>query len=209
VRRRRYEEIPRTTAPAQPEIVEIPSASVGAIPLEGEDLETTRWQDARHWVGIYSSLLSFQMDLMRRAGEDTKRLPPLERRTVTADLDPIQRRVARYEERLRLWEEKLWELHGPLLDVESRSVHHRGREVVLTNREFQLLQCLIANPDSYLTPKRILHEAWGDAGLSGDQVRNYIRRLRQVLRTLEVPADIINRPSQGYALLLRELDSVD
>ena len=80
---------------------------------------------------------------------------------------------------------------------------HRGKEVEITNREFQLLHYLIDHPHRFQTTTQIVSGAWSDSGLSPEEVRNYIRRLRTILRKLDVPADIVNRPSRGYSLVLR------
>jgi hypothetical protein len=42
-----------------------------SLALEGEDLKTSRWEDARHWMSIYADLLEFKrgiLDRVRRAG---------------------------------------------------------------------------------------------------------------------------------------------
>jgi len=111
--------------------------------------------------------------------------------------------MERYDERLRLWNKRLWDLHGLLIDEDSMTVRHRGKSVEITHREQQLLQYLLDNPNRHVTTAQIVRAAWSDSRLSPEEVRNYIRRLRTVLRTLEVPADIVNRPSRGYSLVIR------
>ena len=39
-------------------------------PLEGEDLATTRWEDARHWMSIYADLLEFKRGILGQAWAD-------------------------------------------------------------------------------------------------------------------------------------------
>ncbi|MHB8588396.1 MAG: helix-turn-helix domain-containing protein [Candidatus Dormibacteraceae bacterium] len=41
-------------------------------------------------------------------------------------------------------------------------VRHQGKEVALTNREFQLLQFLLDHPHRYSTTSQILGQAWAD-----------------------------------------------
>jgi hypothetical protein len=33
-------------------------------PLEGEDIETEHWEDARHWMSIYDDLIRFKLGLL-------------------------------------------------------------------------------------------------------------------------------------------------
>lgn len=176
----------------------------GGRVLEGEDLKTTRWEDARHWIGIYTDLLSFKVGLIERVRRDTAKLPPIGQQAVAQDLSIIESQMHWYEERLRLWFQRLWDLHGLWLDRDARVVRHQGRQVDITNREFQLLEYLIDHPHRFQTAAQIVSGAWSDSRLSPEEVRNYIRRLRNVLRSLGVPADIVNRPSRGYSLVLRE-----
>jgi DNA-binding response OmpR family regulator len=82
-------------------------------------------------------------------------------------------------------------------------IRHKGQEVALTKREFQLLQFLLGHPHRYFTTTQILGQAWADPALFPEEVRNYIRRLRKVLIDLEIPVDIVNKPGRGYSLILR------
>ncbi len=51
--------------------------------------------------------------------------------------------------------------HGPLVvDARSRRVTVEGREVVLTPKEFDILQCLAVDPGRVLTRQEILERAW-------------------------------------------------
>src|ERR1700694_4282190 len=46
---------------AQPKGRQAPSR-----PLEGEDIATTRWEDARHWMSLYADLLEFKDGIRAR-----------------------------------------------------------------------------------------------------------------------------------------------
>jgi hypothetical protein len=35
--------------------------------LEGEDLKTSHWEDARHWMSIYADLLEFKRGILQQA----------------------------------------------------------------------------------------------------------------------------------------------
>ena len=171
--------------------------------LEGENLKTTRWEDARHWIGIYADLLDFKVGLIERVKLDMAKLPPVGQKAVAGDVRMIEGQMEGYRSRLELWYRRLWDLHGLWLDPEARVVRHQGKEAEITQREFQLLQYLVDHPHQFRTTSQIVSGAWSDRALSPEEVRNYVRRLRKVLRELDVPADVVNRPSRGYSLVLR------
>jgi hypothetical protein len=47
-----------------------------AHPLEGEDLETEHWEDARHWMGIYDDLIRFKLGLLERIKRELPDMQP-------------------------------------------------------------------------------------------------------------------------------------
>ena len=172
-------------------------------PLEGEDLETTHWEDARHWMSIYADLIRFKVGLLARVQQELPKLQPVARAAAAEDVVIIEDQMAGYQARLDFWYARVWELNGLWLDPEGRMIRHQGRDASLTKREFQLLQFLLEHPHRYFTASQILGRAWAEPSLFPEEVRNYIRRLRKLLAALEVPADIITRPKQGYSLVFR------
>ena len=171
--------------------------------LEGEDLKTSHWEDARHWMSIYADLLEFKRGILDRVRKDVANLQPLARKAATADVQIIEDQMHGYQARLDLWYSRIWELHGLWLDSEGRLIRHRGREIALTPREFQLLQYLLDHPHRYFTTAQILSYAWADPALFPEEVRNYIRRLRTILHELAIPVDLVNKPGRGYSLVFR------
>jgi hypothetical protein len=180
-------------------------AATGRIsrPLEGEDLSTQRWEDARHWMSIYSDLLEFKRGILGRMQRDLSGLHPTAQKAAAVDLQIIEAQMLGYQERLDLWFTRIWELQGLQLDATDRMVRHRGRTVTLTKREFQLLQFLLEHPHRYFTTAQILGQAWADPALFPEEVRNYVSRLRKILRDLEIPVDLLNKPGRGYSLVFR------
>jgi hypothetical protein len=172
-------------------------------PLEGEDLLTTRWEDARHWMSIYADLLEFKRGILDRVRRDMANLQVPAQKAAAVDLEIIETQMHGYEERLDLWYRRLWELHGLDLDPAGRMVRHEGREVALTKREFQLLQFLLDHPHRFFTTTQILGQAWADPALFPEEVRNYVRRLRKILIDLDIPVDLVNKPGKGYSLIFR------
>jgi DNA-binding response OmpR family regulator len=180
------------------------SAVRPARPLQGENLKTTHWEDARHWLSIYADLMEFKRGILDRVRRDVAKLTPTAQRAAIADVEIIEIQMKGYELRLDLWYRRVWELNGLWLDPEGRQVRHKGREINLTKREFQLLKFLLDHPHRYFTTSQILGQAWADPALFPEEVRNYIRRLRKVLADLAVPADLVNKPGRGYSLVFRD-----
>jgi DNA-binding response OmpR family regulator len=173
------------------------------LPLEGEDLETTHWEDARHWMSVYADLLAFKVGLLARVQQELPKLKPTAQKAASEDLVIIEHQMLGYQARLDLWYARVWELQGLWLDPEDRMIRHQGREASLTKREFQLLQFLLDHPHRFFTASQILGQAWADPALFPEEVRNYVRRLRKLLAVLEIPADLVNRPGRGYSLVFR------
>jgi DNA-binding response OmpR family regulator len=175
-------------------------------PLEGEDIGTTHWEDARHWMSIYVDLLEFKRGILDRIRRDLTKLPPIAQGAVETDVKIIESQMEGYQRRVELWSQRIQELHGLWLDPETRNVRYKDGESRLTVREFQLLRFLLDHPHRFFTVNQILGQAWTEPALFPEEVRNYVRRLRQALAALEIPCDVVNRPGRGYALEFR-LDS--
>lgn len=169
-------------------------------PLDGEDIATSHWEDARHWLSIYADLLEFKRGILDRVQHDLSKLPPIARRAAEEDLVIIESQMAGYQKRLELWRQRLSDLHGLSLDPEGRVIRYQDVHATLTLREFQLLKLFLDHPFRPFTVTQILSQAWGSPNLFPEQVRSYVLRLRNVLAMLEIPCEIVNRPGRGYAL---------
>jgi len=174
-----------------------------ARPLEGEDIKTSHWEDARHWMSIYDDLLRFKRSLLARVEQELPTLSPIAQRAAAQDLTIIEEQLEGYQARLDLWYRRVWELKGLWLDPEGSLVRHQGREAHLTKREFQLLQFLLDHPHRFFTADQIKNRAWAEPALFPEEVRNYVRRVRKILSDLEIPCDLVNRPHTGYSLIFR------
>lgn len=174
-----------------------------AQPLDGENIKTTHWEDARHWMSIYGDLLEFKRGILERVNRDLAALKPPARVAATRDLAIIESQMRGYQQRLDLWYSRVWDLQGLWLDPNGRMIRHQGNEMALTKREFQLLQFLLHHPHRFYSAHQIVGQAWADPALFPEQVRNYVRRLRKILVDLDIPADIVNKPTRGYSLVFR------
>lgn len=173
-------------------------------PLEGEDIGTTHWEDARHWMSIYADLLDFKRGLLDRVERDVTKLPSPAREAAERDVEIIAIQMEGYQQRLDLWYRRVWELHGLWLDRETRTVHYKSLTATMTAREFQLLEFLLDHPHRYFSVAQILNDAWAQPALFPEEVRTYVRRLRKRLVELDIPCDILNQPRRGYGLRFRQ-----
>src|SRR5579884_366740 len=105
-----------------------PSPAAG--PLEGEDLATEHWEDARHWMSIYADLIRFKQGLLERVRRELPKLHPVAQAAADVDVAFIEAQMAGYYDRLDLWYQRLWELHGLWIDPEGRVLRHKGDEAV-------------------------------------------------------------------------------
>jgi Transcriptional regulatory protein, C terminal len=172
-------------------------------PLDGEQIGTTDWEDARHWMSIYGDLVEFKRGILERITHDLRGLPPVARMAAAEDLRLIEAQMRGYQQRLELWSQRLWTLNGLWLDPEKRLVRYKGREATLTSREVQLLKLLLDHPYRYFTVTQILEQAWAEPTLLPEEVRNYVGRVRKVMVALGIPCNVVNRPGHGYSLELR------
>jgi hypothetical protein len=194
----------------QPRFCSIPWMLVMNPPypsLEGEDIETLRWEDARHWMSIYADLLQFKQGLLDRVHHDLTKLRSPAREAAEKDVEIIAVQMAGYQHRLDLWYRRVWDLHGLWLDREAGTVHYKSLTATLSAREFQLLEFLLEHPHRYFSVAQILSGAWVKPDLFPEQVRSYIWRLRKRLAELHIPCDIVNQPRRGYCLKFRETSS--
>jgi hypothetical protein len=174
------------------------------LPFEGEDLGSTHWEDARHWMSIYGDLIDFKLGILDRVRRDLTKLVPIAQRAAQADVSIIESQMLAYQKRLDLWSRRLRDLNGLWLDPTGRTIRYKGREGKLTAREFQLLELLLNHPYRYFTVTQILSQAWVEPALFPEEVRNYLQRVRKILTALEIPCVIVSRPGRGYSLELRE-----
>jgi DNA-binding response OmpR family regulator len=172
-------------------------------PLEGEDIRTTHWEDAHHWMSIYADLLNFKRGILGRVRRDLSKLEPVAQRAAEADLMIIESQMEGYQKRFDLWSRRVLELRGLWLDPAGRVIRYNDGEATLTAREFQLLQFLLDHPGRYFTVNQILSQAWAEPALFPEEVRNYVQRVRKILVALEIPCELVNRSGRGYSLEFR------
>jgi len=173
--------------------------------LEGEDPETAFASDVRHWIAVYREMIGFNEELLGRLGDQVKRLPRSARDgAVDSDVSLIAGQLDRYRLRLGFWYERQWQLEGLEIDHDARTVAYRDHVVAFTRREFQLLVLLVSRSPNFVSPNRLLVEAWHDGQLPEETLRTYIARVRAKLASLGAAVVIKNQPRRGYAIIFSE-----
>jgi len=173
--------------------------------LEGEDSRTLFARDARHWIGVYQQMIGFKEDLLGRIRTQLAHLPAVARADVVEnDINALEDQLLRYRRRLEFWYSRQWQLEGLQIDHDGRTLTYRERVISLTKREFQLLVFLVGRSPNFVSPTRLLVEAWHDGNLPEETLRTYIARLRTKIVSLGVRAAIKNKPRAGYAIVFVE-----
>jgi DNA-binding response OmpR family regulator len=171
--------------------------------LEGEDPESLRPQDTRHWISVYREMIAFKEDLLERVTRDLEHVSAAAQKDLNDDIKLIDSQLKRYLRRLTYWVERQLELEEIAIDSKSRTVTYRDNSVTLTKREFQILAMLMSRPEKYFSPHQLLVEAWHDDRLPEESLRTYISRVRKKLAELDAGASVVNKSRKGYALIFK------
>jgi two-component system, OmpR family, response regulator MprA len=87
------------------------------------------------------------------------------------------------------------------LNPDTREVKRRGREIELTNREFELLEFLMRNERLVISRERLLDEVWGyDPMAATNTIDVFISNLRRKLESADEPRLLHTKRGAGYVL---------
>src|SRR6202171_6341817 len=98
------------------------------VPLAGEDIGTTHWEDARHWMSVYADLIQFKIGLLDRVKRELPKLKPAARRAAAEDLGIIEDQMEGYQIRLDLWYQRVSGVQGLWLDPDRSEERRVGKE---------------------------------------------------------------------------------
>ena len=80
---------------------------------------------------------------------------------------------------------KLLSTHELLIDLSARTVEYQGKEIPLSRREFEIIECLVTNSGQVFDRERLYESVWGlEADGDSGVIREHIRKIRQKLKEL-------------------------
>ena len=78
-----------------------------------EDRSTRSAEQARHWVGFYEELLTFEQNMLATMGQLRERSRPEIRDAVDeSNIRPLEQLIGNFRERMAFWEARVGELGG-------------------------------------------------------------------------------------------------
>ena len=169
----------------------------------GEDLESTRWEDARHWMGSTRTSSVSRLESWIGSGGSCRgfaRLPEKRPPRISAS-SRIRCMATRYGLTSGTTACRSCGVCGSRPRARCSTTVARNGE--LTKREYQLLQFLLDHPNRFFSSSQLVTQAWADAALYPEEARNYVRRIRKILTELDIPCDLVNRPGRGHSLIYR------
>ena len=131
-----------------------------------------------------------------KAGADDYLVKPIRMAELAARIRSLERRAERpFTANTLPW--------GPLsLNPEAALVWVNGRELVLTSKEFQLLEWFLRHPGRLASRTQLLDQLWSiDAEAGVETVKTHLNNLRRKLRQAGCPDPIETVHGQGYRLL--------
>jgi DNA-binding response OmpR family regulator len=93
------------------------------------------------------------------------------------------------------------EIQGMVLDGRRRNLAFDGQDVAFTRQEWGLLSILVSHPNRFLGSREIIRLGWQVGGHAPEQLRTYVRRLRNKFEPLDLPCRLLSQHGQGYSLV--------
>jgi DNA-binding response OmpR family regulator len=94
------------------------------------------------------------------------------------------------------------EIKGIVFDAAGRSLLCDRTLVTFTTQEWDLLAVFLSHPNRFMTAREIIRLGWRAGAHEVEQLRTYVRRLRQKLEPLNVPLRLVSHQNRGYCLVV-------
>ncbi|HEV1997874.1 MAG TPA: winged helix-turn-helix domain-containing protein, partial [Candidatus Dormibacteraeota bacterium] len=87
------------------------------------------------------------------------------------------------------------------LDTSARTVSIRGERMVVTSKEFAILEYFMHNPGRVLSREQVEEHVWNyDFNSQSNLVEVYVGRLRRKLEAAGLPDALVTERGYGYRL---------
>jgi two-component system response regulator ResD len=94
------------------------------------------------------------------------------------------------------------EIKGIIFDAAGRSLQCDDTHVSFTIQEWDLLAIFLSHPNRFMTAREIIRLGWRAGTHEVEQLRTYVRRLRQKVEPLNVPLRLVSHHNRGYCLVV-------
>ncbi|WP_339063826.1 response regulator transcription factor [Tepidibacillus marianensis] len=121
------------------------------------------------------------------SGADDYLVKPFEEAELAARIQALLRRIQKGTEDVEVMKYK-----GIVLNLSSRIASYQGKEIVLTQTEFDLLQILIEHKGNVLSREQLVELVWGIDFMGEDRtVDSHIKNLREKLRNAGIEEQVV------------------
>lgn len=157
--------------------------------------------DVTYLAAIYENMRDYKLALRHRTRWRLDNKPGARRSmNATAELTALDAEIEWLEERASLWRRRELQSVGLYFDYVTGAIAYRGRALGLSRLEAALLRVLLDQTGRPCPASQLMQTAWESHVRTEAQLRNYIARLRDKLRRLQVPAAIVTERGRGYCL---------
>lgn len=132
------------------------------------------------------------------SGADDYLIKPFHMKELSARIRALIRRPPQIKESTSL------EFHDLSLNLANQQLHCNNDSLILTPKEFNLIQIFLSSPGTIFSREQLIQKAWGtSADVEPGNVDNYIYFLRKRLKTLRSNCFIQSVYGSGYTLEVR------
>lgn len=124
--------------------------------------------------------------------------------TKPIDYDELRWRIEALLRRAKISSEKRIQTGGFVMEEKTYTASYQGRNIPLTNKEFELLYKLLSYPGTVFTKQQLMDEVWGyDSETEYGTIKTYISKLRAKLACC-TEFELVAIRGLGYKAVLHE-----